>query len=896
MATVFHLKPIDFTIIVTLLVGWIHIGAVTTCFAGLTFFQEPSLEGPDAACLNGAFVYANFSAGGDPATDRYIWSITDGTGFEIFYQSGGQDVASITFPFTSTGTFNVSLRVIRGGNQNYYSHSKTVVVERGPSFVLPPDVIFCGSEPVHLQALDANDPNLNQYTIEWLNPANTVLGTGNTFMATEPGRYYAKASSVACEAVASTYVGPSIQVEVNASGNIACLGDVINYVPDIPISAEWSYQRDDQVSRTTLGKSFELNLNTDNLQGLGSYTVFFNAEDLERPGCSVEKSFDLQVRAAPDFSLVKMEDATSCSIADGSFEIRANSDLETVTITDIGSGAINDMSANTVSTINNLAPKVYAVTASVGTCSVTKTINILNDNPNEGIDFKVSSVPQSCSPAGAVKGSLNLDFNGISTSGGYRIISDDGQVYQANFQNETRITVSVPKSTYQIEVNDDSNCSSTSSQTYPVEGSSQVNFSIPANLTICQTFDLTPESNQDLGYSLTGPNGSEINPGTGGAFTLNESGEYRMVGVHSDPNSPLCPRTRTFQVTVNEPLAYDYSKRIIDCFGNQIFSAELSGINPNSVTIRWMRENRVIVGREIEFFPPNTGTFLLEVQPRASSNCPVNPIAFEVVIPENTAEISLEGSPFCGNSPFTELTMVSDSELIQNIEWYKKGDQGEDILLLEWENQTSIEVKEEGIYEVVVRNEINCRLASAQYEVKQFETVPVNIADTYELCTAENIRPSIQPGEAFVSYSWYFNGELVSEENRYVPDQSGNYELIVMDTNGCEQVNEFEVIEECAILLRFPNALVLGDPQRDFKVYADPEIEWIEIYIFNRTGEMIFHCQSNQPDATYPVCQWDGMLNGRKIIPGTYPVRIHYKSEALGVDKVENKSILIIDN
>ncbi|MEX0884517.1 MAG: hypothetical protein WDZ72_13690 [Cyclobacteriaceae bacterium] len=875
---------------VILFISWMHAGAVTP------LFQEPSLEGPDGACLNGAFVYADFTAGGDPDTDRYIWSITDGTGFEIYYQSGGEDVASITFPFTSTGTFTVSLRVIRGADQNYYSQSKTVVVERGPSFVLPPDVIFCGSEPVTLQALNSEDPNLNQYTIEWLNPGNMVLGTGNTFIATEPGRYYAKVSSVACEAVAATYVGPSIQVEVNASGNIACLGDVINYVPDSPISAEWSYQGDGQVSRTSLGKSFELNLNTDELGELGNYTVFFNAEDPERPGCSVEKSFGLQVRTAPDFSLVKLEDATSCSVADGIFEIRANSDLETVTVSEIGSGAINNITANTVRTINNLAPKVYAVTASVGTCSVTKTINILNGNPDEGIDFDVSAVLQSCSSSGAVWGSLILDFKGVSTSGGYRVISGEGQVYQANFQNETDITLSVPKGTYQIEVNDDSNCSSTSSQNYQVEGSGQVNFSIPANLTVCQTFELTPESDQDLEYRVTDPDGSELNPGPGGTFTLNQSGEYRMVGVPSDPNSPLCPRTKAFQVTVNEPLEYDFSKRIIDCFGNQIFSVELTDRNPNSVTIRWMRENREIVGREVEFFPPNTGTFLLEVQPRASGNCPVSPISFDVVIPENTAEISLEGSPFCGNSPITELTMVSDSDLIQNIEWYKEGDQGEKIWLLEWDNLSTIEVMEEGIYEVVARNDINCRLASATYEVKKFENTPVNISDTYELCSAENIRPNIQPGDGFLAYSWYFNGELISEENRFIPDQPGNYELIVMDTNGCEQTNEFEVIEECALLLRYPNALVLGDPQRNFKVYADPEIEWIEIYIFNRNGEMIFHCQSNNPDATFPVCQWDGLLNGRKIIPGTYPIRINYKSEALGVDKVEKKSILIIDN
>lgn len=862
---------------------------------GKNLRQEPSLEGPDGVCLNGAFVYATFSAGGVPATDRYIWSITDQSGFEIFYQSGVADVSEITFPFTSTGNFNVELRVVRGDDQDFYRESKAVLVERGPSFVLPPDVVFCANEPVTLQALDPNDANFGSYTIEWLNPANTVLGTGNTIIVSEPGRYYAKASSLACEAVASTFVGPSIEVEVVGSSSTVCLGGTVTYTPDVPILAEWSYQKNGQAGRISLGRSFELDLGTGDLDGLGDYQIFFTAEDPDYPDCNVEESFDLRVRKAPEFTLVKVQDAESCTITDGAFEIQADSDLESLTISGAAPVNFNQLAEGEVRTISGLDPMLYTVTATFGTCSLTKTINIGNKNPEDGINYEVRSTPQVCTTDGTLPGTLTLDFLGLMISGKYRIIHESGQVYGSNFMDETAITVELPKGSYQIEVSDGDDCSSTSGAVFQVEGSNLVDFSVPSDLTVCRSFDLVPASTQDLSYTLTAPDGEVFNANAGIPFEINQSGSYQLTGRPTDPDSPLCPRMQDFEVTVNEPLEYNFSKRIIDCFGNQIYSLELFGRDPNTVIIRWLTENEVIVGRDLEFFPPSTGNYLLEVQPRASSSCPVQPLPFEVSIPANNAEVSLEGAPFCGNNPFSVLTATAESELVHKMEWYKIEENGDKIWLFEWDDENAVEVTETGIYEVVIRNEINCQLGSASYEVLEFESTPVDLQSEYFLCSADNISPTINPGE-FEKYSWYKEGDLFSEDMTFRPSSPGLYELRVTDVNGCEQINNFEVIEECEVLIRYPNAIVLGDPQNDFKLYADPDIETIEVFIFNRNGELVYHCQSENQGGQGPVCSWDGLLNGSKTIPGTYPIVIKYKSEVIGVDKVEKKSILIIDN
>lgn len=859
-----------------------------------TNFIEPLLEGPEGVCLNGGFAYADFSAGGDPMTDRYIWSITDATGFEIFYESGGGASSEISFPFTSTGQFSVSLRVIRGGNQNYYQESQTVTVERGPSFVLPPDVVYCGSEPVMLQALDPVEANSGRYTIEWLNPSNTVIGTGNTYLATEPGRYYAKVSSVACEAVATTFVGPSISVNVVPSASVACLGSTVNYRPDAPYLATWYYQKNGSPGKTFVETAYELALDTDELDGVGAYTIYFSIEDPERPGCSVEYSYELEVRNAPDFTVTKLNDAESCQSPTGVFEIQANSPLNSVRIAGGEEVIINQMAAGEKRTITGLEPTIYTITASAGTCEGTRSIGIENENPAAGIDFEVTSVPSTCSNTGLASGFLFLDFMGLSVSGTYRIAGENGRIFQGNFQNETRVEVEVPNGSYTVSVSDENDCSSTKSQTYRMTGAGQVSFSVPGELNVCQRYFLAPDTGLALSFQMLAPDGSEVALEEGG-FPIDQTGTYRLTGRPEDAASALCPRTRLIQVTVNEPLEYDVNQRIINCFGNQLFGVELFGKNPNEVIIRWMTEDRTILARELEFFPPSTGNFLLEVQPRASSACPVAPIAFEVIIPENNASAFIEGTPVCGQGAVSLLKAEVTGETVAKVEWYKVDDNGDNTWLFEYDDQLEIAVDEPGVYELVLRNEINCRLYVVVYEVEEIIPEPIDLANSYTLCSAEDRRPTLFPGD-FETYAWYLEDSLLSESASYMPFSSGNYRLEVVDAFGCPQEQAFSVEENCVILTRYPNALVPGDPQREFTVYAAPEIDRVEVFIYNRNGALIFYCEELNAGQASPVCSWNGFLNGKKVMDGTYSVIVNYSSGALGIDKSEKRALTVIGN
>lgn len=893
------MKLVSYLVVAPTLVLFIYLLAGIPYFSPnvikKAYFQDPNLTGPSTACLNGAFVYATFAGAGDPSTDRYIWTINDSEGFELYYQSGGAEVQQIEFPFTSVGVFTVTLRVIRDNNQNFYSSSQQVVVERGPQFVLAPDVVLCGSDPVMLQALDTDDPNFGNYSFEWFGPSGEIVGTENTYLATEPGMYTVRVVSPACEAVGSTFLGPSIQVDVTASAVLACLGQTVSYTPDSPIMGIWSYQKDGESSRTVLGDSYTLDLNTSDLDGIGQYTVYFNVDDPERPGCSVEKSFDLDVQeGAGDFTLNRVSDSNGCESADGAFEIQTSEPFDSIIISSISDGTFDNVPANTTYLIQNLEPRVYTVTGRRGNCSVTRTIGIENTDFDEAIPFTVDATPQTCSPTGVNLGSLIVDFGGVSQSGEYRAVRSDGEVYSGSFQNETQLTIDVQAGSYEVEISSNQNCNSTNAEVQDVSGSNQVSFSIPGDITACEFYELTPESDQELSYTLRRPDGTEVTGLSGDEFILDQDGTYTLIGTSTDPDSPLCPRTQTFDVTVNEPLEFDVIIQQIDCFGNQLITADLFGRDPNSVVIRWYTEDRTIVGRQPVFFPPSTGRFLLEVQPRASSPCEVVPVTFDVVIPDAETEVELSGEPLCGDDPFTTLTMsAADPDLIEKIEWFRIDEQGERIWLFDYDGQASIDATEEGEYEVIVRNQISCRLGSANFIVERVASQPIAVEDEYEICSEEGIYPVLNPGD-FQTLEWYLDGQLVSEDPSYRLTVAGEYEVMVSSEEGCVQSKSFSVVDACVVMVRFTNAMIPGNPTRDFRVYANTEIDEVEVFIYQRTGELIFHAGGTVSDSNIPVCVWDGLLHGKPISTDIYPVVIKYKSSSLGLDQVLKKSLFVV--
>lgn len=858
---------------------------------------EPDLQGPTGVCLSAAsgFAYAEYTGGGDP-TDIFNWSISDESGFEV-YSLAGQGVNRITFAYSKTGNYQVSLRVYRGGNQNYYQQTMNVIVQTGPVFNIPPDVVLCGNDAVTITAVSddpALNPNFSEFSFRWTNQAGTVVSTQNELTITEEGRYFVRVTSPACAVEATTFAGPSIEVEVTPSATAACLGQTVNYTPDVPINASWSYQKAGQSTRTPLGKSFGLSLDTDDLEGLGDYTIFFNAEDVNNPGCSVEQSFPLEVNEGAEFSLTKISDADDCDDTGGAFRIRAGSRLNEVTVEGVPGGPFS-MAPNEERIISGLTAKSYIVKGRLSGCTVSKLVTIDNSNFDDPIAFSVELAEEgSCSASGIDGGAVTLSFAG--GPGTYSIYASNGTEVTGSFEAGDVLTEELRGGTYQVQVRDANNCTSPDIKTITVPTPRQVNFSVPATLTACEFFEFSPESDQDLSYVLTAPDGSTQRGSSETIFRIEESGTYFMLATHNDPNSDLCPRRRTMEVTVNQELKYDYSQRYIDCYGNQIFTAELGSLRPSDVVIRWRTAAGVIVGREKEFYPPSTGEYTLEVQPRASSACPSQPIPFRVDIPQLSYEVNISATSFCGDDVFSTLRAEGEFNMERQYQWFHTDSTGVVTELLEFHNQREIDVTEEGTYEVVVRRleEPMCELGRASYDLFKSEGISLDLQDEYQICTEENFSPTINPG-IFESYSWLLEGVKVDSAATFRPSVEGNYELIVTDSEGCETNATFLVKDTCVTLARYPNALMPADPTKDFRIYLDPLIQQVEIFIYNRAGELVYHCESAVTDHSQAYCTWDGTVNGKLAPIGSYPMIIRLTSEQNQINEELKKSLLIVE-
>jgi hypothetical protein len=845
--------------------------------------------GPTEVCFTGESENVDFStADGNPDTDRYNWIVLNAdTGVELWNTYEGQN---FTFTFAGPGTYIVRLRIRREEDLISTDEIRVNLV-RGPNFVLQPDYLSCGDRSVTMTALNTNTPNFDSYTVVWTGPDGTEF-TGNTITVSEPGPYRVTATSAACVATANTVVGPPIDVEVTASETDACLGQIVSYTPDSPILANWYYSKDGG-PQVSLGSLYELNLNTDTrLEGPGSYTITFEAEDPQFPDCPVFQFFNLDVYDSPDFTLTKIQDAESCANPNGSFEITAITPLTDITVNGTGYG---DLPAGGTLIITDLDPGVSRATASIGDCDISRTIRILNENRDPTWDFEITSTDQTCSETGVNLGTITVTFTDGAKTGFYRFYSTTGGgTFSGDFEDETTITAELPKGTYELEVGDTEDCVIPSDELFTVDGIDQVEFSVPSSITACELYDLLPESTMALNYSITFPDGDTQTIGPGEPLTLTESGVYDILAV--DPSGDLCPRLQQFTLEVNEQIEFDFSYRQIDCAGNQVYTAELFGRPQSEVIIRWFTADGTIVGRNVDFLPPSTGDFVLDVQPRASSRCPLEPMPFTVVMPRGSTTVRLESEPFCAETPFTTLTVTAEHmELVERIDWFILDENGERVELFRFEGEESIDVTEEGTYVVVVRNEIGCQLGNASFDLEREREIFLDLEETYGLCPSEGIYPTIRPGE-FAEYVWRFDGEVVGTDSQLAPLDLGMYELEVVDFSGCAMVQEFEVVNLCERLLRYPTALVVEEIEKDFRIYADQIITEIEVFIYTRQGELIFHCQTENTPIPTPLCIWKGMIGGEKAPTGTYPVLIRYRNTEQGIENEINSYIVVVGN
>lgn len=871
---------------------------------------EPALSIPSSLCLDlESGATATLEGGGEPDIDSYFWTITheDGTVIRSNFGGPGDQFQNLEQLFNRAGTYTIELRVDRCAEIGYFSAEGTLEIVAPPALTLATDATLCEGTPITLTAIEGYDPSEGLYDFLWTNAAGDVFGdsNSNTITVTEESIYtvvvqYRLSAAgeeedillESCSATASIFVGPAFEFELTQTATQVCFEETsVTFAPNTPVTGDWFYERNGDGIQVPLGPFFELKLEILSLPGPGEYELTFVTQDPILAGCTVTKSLNLLVNELPLIEATAVTAATSCATADGAIEVRLQAAVSSLSLPEVGL-SFPAAPAGTVIPITGLAPGVYTLEAenSAG-CTYFSSVTVENASPPADYAFTVIATDEICSATGVAQGGIQITFTGgLPRVGTYKIVRQgDGLELTGPLPNQTTFLVPVSHGDYLVEILDPSGCSIPDKTLYTIQQKFEVQFSVPEIVNGCVSYSFTPTGSNPLNYTITGPSGTlPIAPD--GSYLITQSGSYTVLG--EDPTGVNCPKVLPMTVNLSPALDFEVSSPIVDCLTGIRYEAILKNAAPADVIFLWRDDLGIIVGRRPEFVPSRSGNYTLEVQPASGGLCPTKKIPFTATVLPSRLSVSLEASPFCVDQTTTTIEVKANLTTVDSFEWFLVT--GGTRTRLPAFTSSLIEVSQEGTYEVLLRSSAGCELGRANVVVVKSRLIPPLLpTDSLVICAVEGKTATLDPG-SYASYSWILDGVEVANTATFSPEKGGTYTLRVSDILGCEWEGTFTVVEDCKLKVVFPSGMVLEDPSRNFILYANEYIDEIEVFIYNRWGELIFYCEQDTMEPNKPFCPWDGKVNGKLVPTGTYVAVVRFTSRAQNLTQTETKSITII--
>jgi WD40 repeat protein len=864
---------------------------------------DPSLAGPERLCLDpelGAF--GIFEGGGEPDIDRYSWTIIYEEEAVVHTISGlGEEFQTLEYSFTAAGIYEVILEVERCGTPWEEAFRMEVEVYDVPKITLPSEIPLCNDNTVNLTAVDPDDPELENYTFVWLNAAGDTLGTENALQVTEESIYTVTVAYrlpdgadpemfQTCPATQSVFVGPAFQFEIDQTAEEVCLGETVTFIPDTPVSGNWFALMDGAEERIALGEFFELELSTDDLPAPGSYEIIFQTADPLDSTCMVEKTMELLVNPLPEWIITQRSDADGCETDNGSVTLRAVTNIDSLIVEE--TNEVFTLVEDETIELTGLPVGSYTLTGINNGCATSSTVVIVNRNPPSELEYITTGVPEKCGDPNT--GLFRFEFPNGPASGTYIIRSEsDGLTLTADFTSESVLEIPVAPGVYKVEMMGEDGCRNPNSTTFYMDPVPEADFSIPSQVSSCGAFTFSPVSNAAVKYTLIDGAGTRSEPSADGSFTIIHTGTYTVLGEGIDPTDNLCPVEKTIRVDLEESVDFELIAPDASCEGPFTYEVDLLGRDPSTVNIRWLDANGQRVGSGLEFTPASSGNYSVEVAPAGVINCAGSREEFSTPETAIPIDIELEYTPFCGEDAFTTLSIDADMTQVGQIFWFVLTD-GNFENIPNSEDEESVSVSSGGTYRVVLYNELGCEIGQDEVVITRSVTVPPVLEERYIICPSENIIRTLNPGD-YDSYEWILDNEVLSTNAAFTPTLPGHYQLHVADDAGCEFILEFVVEEDCELRISFPTAIVPDSRDKNFIIYANEFIDEVETLIYNRWGELIFHCTHENVEPGTSFCPWNGRVNGKLVPIGTYPVIVRFKSENQGVEKTIKTALVVIE-
>ncbi len=754
---------------------------------------DPAISGPDRLCNVFGSVIGTFTGGGDPVTDVYKWIIESPSG-DILRETQYRNTPEISFTFGLLGPHRITLSVRRAGI-DIYEEQKIVELVQGPTITLQDTYQICESQTLTLTALDPSSANFSSYEFEWSDAAGNLIGNSNALDITTPGDYqvtffFTNSSGITeCETTLTTKVEELGAFVVDASSTTLCPGGSITFETTPSTLGEWFYQKVGDPDPVRIRNGRTITISPGLLSDPGSYEIIVRVNNPDNPACSPEVRVPFEYNILPAVEFVEALGASGCFIADGTLRVRALTPIDGISIGGLGMNQ-GPFAPGDIIEFSGLESGAYSLFLGLNGCSdIFGTVVPLVDPPTS-LEFVIEDIqPEVCTETGKDLGSFLFRMLNQPLEGSYRILNRRGEEIlnqAATGLDELRIDIS--GGTYFFQVYGLDSCTLPKSEEFEIPGLSQVSYSIPGDLFVCQSYDLIPVTGQDLEFTLIHETtGTEITKPRNEAFTITEAGDYTLIGRLAGPGD-LCPTLQEFTITLVDPVDFEPVLIQEDCDGNRTFEANIKGRDPNTVRFIWYNENDEIVGNGQFLFPTSTGEFKLDVQPNNSTACPIPPVPFMIDPPILEVEVQLVSTKLCEFGPRAVLDLSTTfPEAVTDIEWRRYDIDGNIFPLDEYKNQKQVIVDIEGIYEAAVFSRIpsigkDCELGRSSLQIDLVPNkVTFDIPGDLSICDPYELIPVGAPNLSYLLTYPDGREEIKVSGEAFLIDMEDEYTILAFD-------------------------------------------------------------------------------------------------------------------
>ncbi len=269
-------------------------------------------------------------------------------------------------------------------------------------------------------------------------------------------------------------------------------------------------------------------------------------------------------------------------------------------------------------------------------------------------------------------------------------------------------------------------------------------------------------------------NGNPIPDGNGTSITTNQQGTYTVIITNNEGCNAISEQiTITFPPIIAPTILVEDEGIICEDDEIDIF-IDIDGEFDN---IQWLvNGNPIPDANGTQYTATQPGTYSIVVTNEEGCRGTSNMLDISLAeVPPIELELAGNGE-VCEGEP-VELSVSGEYE---ELIWYVNG------------NPTSHEgntltATTSGIYSVHGFSDIGCEVISDGIEVivKSLPDPDLGIVGDNNFCDGEKM--TIITDEGYSSYSWYLDGELISEndQNTFTTNQAGLYEVVITNEAGC---------------------------------------------------------------------------------------------------------------